>query len=69
MKDTGEVKPIKRKLTKFGNSWAIIVPKNVREMFGWKEGQVLEVPFHLFKKKNSSKKDKASRESKSEGTE
>lgn len=45
-----QLEPIERKLTQHGNSVAIVVPKPIREMFGWSETQKLKVPFHLFEK-------------------
>ena len=41
---------IQRRLTQHGNSWAIIVPKEIIEILGWKEKQLLKVPFHFFEK-------------------
>jgi len=41
---------IERRLTQHGNSWAIIVPREIMEILGWKEKQLLKVPFHLFEK-------------------
>lgn len=41
---------IERRLTKHGNSVAIVVPKHIRELFGWNDKQLLKVPFHLFEK-------------------
>lgn len=49
VKDT-LLEPIERKLTRHGNSVAIVVPKSIREMFGWSETQKINVPFHLFEK-------------------
>ena len=44
------LKPVERRLTKHGNSVAIVVPKHIRELFGWDDKQLLKVPFHLFEK-------------------
>lgn len=41
---------IERRLTQHGNSQAIIVPKEIIEILGWREKQLLKVPFHLFEK-------------------
>lgn len=41
---------VEKRLTKHGNSVAIIVPKDIRELFGWSDKQLLKVPFHLFEK-------------------
>ena len=41
---------IEKRLTQHGNSWAIIVTRDIMEIFGWKEKQLLKVPFHLFEK-------------------
>ncbi|NOR85573.1 hypothetical protein GQ473_05645 [archaeon] len=45
------LEPVDRRLTKHGNSVAIVVPKHIRELFGWNDKQSLKVPFHLFEKK------------------
>lgn len=50
MVKANSLEPIDRKLTQHGNSVAIVVPKSIREMFGWSETQKLKVPFHLFEK-------------------
>lgn len=42
--------PIERTLTEHGNSLAIVVPKGVVQIMGWKSGDKLSVPFHLFEK-------------------
>lgn len=56
MEVNNPVVPIERRLTKHGNSVAIVVPKHVRELFGWSDTQLLEVPFHLFKKMDKKNK-------------
>ena len=43
---------VDRRLTKHGNSVAIVVPKHIRELFGWNDKQLLKVPFHMFEKIN-----------------
>ena len=45
-----KLSPIERRLTQHGNSWAIIAPKEIMALLGWKEKQLLKVPFHLFEK-------------------
>ena len=44
------IEPVERRLTKHGNSVAIVIPKHIREIFGWNDTQLLKVPFHLFEK-------------------
>ena len=46
------LKSVDRRLTKHGNSVAIVVPKHIRELFGWSDKQLLKVPFHLFEEVN-----------------
>ncbi len=45
-----KLQSVERTLTQHGNSLAIVVPKGVIQIMGWKNGEKLKVPFHLFEK-------------------
>ncbi|MEW5759861.1 MAG: AbrB/MazE/SpoVT family DNA-binding domain-containing protein [Candidatus Thermoplasmatota archaeon] len=40
------MRPIKRRIIQQGNSYAILIPREIMELMGWEKGDEVLVPFH-----------------------